>query len=329
MVPTPDPGPPRGLDAAALARLLGDQSGVVSRAQVVACGGAPHDLGRLVRRRELVRVLPGVFVDHTGRPTWLQRAWAGCLYYEPAALAGPSALRAVSGPGWRHHDDSGPVDLALDVSRRCVDAPGYRVRRVTGLAAKVQWNMSPPRIRVEEAALDEALRQPSRFAMIGVLADICQSRRTTAHRVLEAAGERGRLTDRSLLCGVLADIADGTCSTLEHAYLDLVERAHGLPVGRRQQPGSSERSGVLRDVDYDPLLFLVELDGRLFHDTSGQRDRDLDRDLDAAVDGRRTVRLGWGQVIDRPCRTAARVAALLARAGWTGTPTRCGPDCRL
>lgn len=295
----------------------------------MASGGAPHDLGRLVRRRQLVRVLPGVFVDHTGEPTWLQRAWAGCLYYGPAALAGPSALRAVAGPGWQHHDDAGPVHLAIDASRRCADAPGYRVRRVVRLETKVQWNLSPPRIRVEEAALDEALRQPTRFAMIGVLADVCQSRRTTAQRMLEAAGQRDRLADRAWLCGILADIADGTCSMLEHAYLDRVERAHGLPVGQRQRPGTSELSEVLRDVDYDPLPCLVELDGRLFHDTAGQRDRDLDRDLDAAVDGRRTVRLGWGQVIDRPCRTAARVAALLARTGWTGTPTRCGPDCQL
>ncbi|MGI8522565.1 MAG: hypothetical protein ACR2K3_04535 [Nocardioides sp.] len=60
-------------------RLLAVQSGVVSRAQVLAAGGTDADLARLVRRRELVRLHEGVFVDHTGQPTWQQRAWAAVL----------------------------------------------------------------------------------------------------------------------------------------------------------------------------------------------------------------------------------------------------------
>lgn len=318
-----------GLDADALDLLLRDQSGVVSRSQLHGLGAAPHDIERLLRQRSLARVLPGVYVNHTGDPTWVQRAWAGCLYYEPAALTGLSALRAVAGPGWRRHDDGGPIHVAIDRTRRREDVSGYRVRRVSGVEAKAQWNTSPPRVRIEEAALEVAGQQPTRFAMIGVLADVCQSRRTTAQRILEAAQRRPRLRDRAWLCDVLADIAAGACSVLEHAYLEQVERAHDLPVAERQRPASSELGGVLRDVDYHPLPCVVELDGRVFHDTAGQRDRDLDRDLDAAIDGRRTVRLGWGQVFDRPCRTAARIAALLAQRGWTGTPTRCGPDCRL
>jgi hypothetical protein len=71
---------------------------------------------------------------------------------------------------------------------------------------------------------------------------------------------------------------------------------------------------------------LVELDGRLFHDTAAARDSDLDRTLDAAVAGRLTVRLGWGQVSDRGCLTASRIGALLRRRGWSGEPTRC-PTC--
>jgi len=328
-MPDMDDPAEKAYDAAALDRLLRDQSGVVSRAQIHGVGGAPHDLERLLRRRSLSRLLPGVFIDHTGEPTWLQRAWGGCLYYAPAALCGSSGLRAVAGPGWRRHDDAGPVHVAIDLARRRGDVPGYRVRRMAGLDAKVQWNTSPPRVRVEESALDLAVEQETRFATIGVLADVCQSRRTTAQRILEVDQRRPRLADRAWLCAVLADLAGGSCSVLEQGYLERVERAHALPTGNRQRPGTSELGGVLRDVDYAPIPCLVELDGRLFHDSAGQRDRDLDRDLDAAVDGRRTVRLGWGQVFDRPCRTASRVARFFQHHGWTGTPSRCGPDCRL
>jgi hypothetical protein len=94
-------------------------------------------------------------------------------------------------------------------------------------------------------------------------------------------------------------------------------------------PTRGGQGQIYRDVDHGDFDLFIELDGRLFHNTAGQRDKDLDRDLDSAVDSKRTVRLGWGQVFDRPCRTAGRVGRLLRQRGWTGTPRACGPDCAL
>ena len=54
------------------------------------------DLARLLR--ELVEVLRGVYVEHTGPPSWQQRAWAAVLRAWPAALADQSAWRAFEGP---------------------------------------------------------------------------------------------------------------------------------------------------------------------------------------------------------------------------------------
>ena len=306
--------------------LLSQQAGVVSRRQVLAGDGRPPDIERMVRRREWARVLPGVYVDHTGEPTWQQRAWAGVLFHWPAALAHDSALRAGAGPGWRKYDDRGTIQLAVDEDRKVVQVAGYRVRRLVRFEEKVQWNLGPPRMRLEEAALDVAAERPTQFEAIEVLADMCQSRRTTAARMLAAAGNRRRLRRRRWLIGVLEDIKEGSCSVLEHGYLDRVERAHALPRGARQVAGRA-RGPLYRDVDYAPFDLVVELDGRLFHDTAGQRDRDLDRDLAAAVDGRRTVRLGWGQVYDRPCWTACQVASLLQARGWQGVVQACGDAC--
>lgn len=53
-----------------LSSLLAFQDGVVSRTQVLECGYQPHDIRRLVRRREWVIVFPGVYVNHTGPLTW-------------------------------------------------------------------------------------------------------------------------------------------------------------------------------------------------------------------------------------------------------------------
>lgn len=119
-----------------------------------------------------------------------------------------------------------------------------------------------------------------------------------------------------------------TCSVLEHGYLDRVVRPHGSPRGRLQAPGINTAGAVFRDVEHPDLDLNVELDGRLFHTSAQDRDRDLERDLDAAdSDGRTTLRLGFGQVYERGCATAAKVGAVMQRQGWNGPVTPCA-DCR-
>lgn len=122
------------------------------------------------------------------------------------------------------------------------------------------------------------------------------------------------------------DVAEGTCSVLEHEYLTRVERAHALPVGSRQVLARHEGRSTWQDVVYADQGVVVELDGRLHHSSVRQRDRDLDRDLAHAVGatGGETLRIGWGQAVDRPCATARAVAAVLTRRGWAGRLGPCG-----
>jgi hypothetical protein len=315
------------MDHAAVDSLLELQSGVISRAQLLGCGAAPHDVKRLIRRRDLNELLPGVYMDHTGAPTWLQRAWAGALARWPAALSGASAIRSVVGPGWRGHDDLGPIELAVARHRTLIARDGYRLRHLTQFEARVQWSTSPPRVRLEDAILQVAADQTSEWQAIGVLTDACGSRRTTPARLLAATDALTRLRRRRFLREVLVDLDSGACSVLEQGYLRLVERPHLLPAAERQVTIRNDRGREYRDVEYRAYLVGLELDGRVYHESASQRDRDLDRDLDAAVAGKAAVRLGWGQVFGRPCLTAERVAALLSANGWIGCASSCGPDC--
>ena len=315
------------LDRTALARLLGQQSGVVSRRQVLDLGGQPHDLRAMVRRRDLVRVHHGVYVNHTGELSWPQRAWAGVLCAWPAALWGPSALRAADGPGRRDSDDR-IIHVAVAGDRHLKSPTDVKLHRVDQFDDRVQWNLSPPRFRYDEAALDVAIVADSEFAAITALARACQTRHTHASRLLASLATRERVPRRYWLASVLRDVESGTHSVLERGYLDRVERAHGLPRPERQATAAGPSNVIYRDVEYAERL-VVELDGRLFHDTATARDQDMDRDLDAAVDGRQTVRLSWGQVFDRPCRTADRIGRLLQQRGWTGALHPCGSRCDL
>lgn len=306
--------------------LLDAQAGVVARRQLLAAGLADHDVRRLVRRRDLVLVHPGVFINHTGDPTWIQRAWAGVLYAWPAALSGDSALRVADGPG-RTRSREGDIRVAVAHHRKVVNRPGLVVERRRSFEGSVLWNLGPPRLRYEDAAIDVAAEANTDLDAIAALASACGGRRTTAARLATSVAARPRLARRGWIEAVLRDVAAGTCSVLEHGYLTRVERAHGLPSARRQLRAVTVSGTVYRDVELTDRL-VVELDGRLFHDSTEARDRDMERDLDACLEGSTTVRLGWGQVFDRPCTTAGKVAQLLALDGWTGHIHPGGPVCR-
>ena len=302
---------------------LDSQAGVVSRAQLRALEIPPHDIRRLIRRRELSVVHPGVYLDHTGDPTWLQRSWAAVLFCWPAALAAESAMRAADGPGRRHGED-GPIRVAISRDRRVVAPAGISVVRTFGLGERVLWNLGPPRMRYDEAALDVALAAQGEFGAIGAVARAVQTQHTTAARMRVALDARSRAPRRDFIAAVLDDVAAGACSVLEHGYLTRVEVPHGLPTAHRQQRGSTSAGVVYRDATYGVLD--LELDGRLFHDTAEARDADFERDLDGAVDGRTAVRLSWGQVFERSCSTAAKVSRLLVARGWPGGRA-CAASC--
>ena len=298
------------------------QDGVVTRRQLVTSGLAPHDVQRLIRRRDLNPVHRGVFVDHTGEPSWRQRAWAAVLYAAPAALWGPSALaslRRTTGA-----DSSGPLHVAVETERRVAGASGVVVHRVVDLRERVVMSSAPWRMQTEEAVLDVAATGTDEFAVIAALTDAVQARLTTPQRLASALGRRARIARRPLMAAVVKDLEEGTESVLEHRYLVQVERPHGLTGGRRQVRRRGSRS--VHDVVYDEPRVIVELDGRPYHSLARDRAADLERDTAALLAGYVPVRLGWGQVVGQPCATAARVAAMLTTRGWSGQLLRC-PAC--
>lgn len=307
------------------------QDGVIARWQAVAAGMTEVDINRKVRRREWVRIHPGVYVTHNGPLTWRQRAWAAVLACWPAALDGPSAIRAHEGPG-RRDVDARAISVMIDHARRVRAPEGVVVRRARRFDTQVQWNLAPPRMRYDDAVIDLADRARNDLDAIAVLADACGGRRTTAHRLRRALEETPRLDRRGWLLAVLADVESGTCSVLEHGYLTRVERPHGLPKGIRQVAATSGGRRMVRDVVYagtrPPWTQVVELDGRLFHDSARARDHDMERDLDTALDRLDTRRLGYGQVFDRSCSTAAKLGRLFQLRGWPGEAVPC-PLCAV
>ena len=317
-----DSSEPRSLDRRELDHLLTRvQDGVVSRRQLVELGARAYEIRRLLRRGELVVVHPGVYVGHNGPLTRAQREWAAVLAHWPAALARRSAL---------HRSSDGPVHVAIDRKRRVVAVPGVVAHRSSHLDERIWWQRCPPVMKIEHAAIDVAAEQADIVASFRVFADVVQTRETSARAIAAALRERHGVPNKPVLLELLEDLATGACSVLEREYLRLAD-AHGLPNSeadgvRRQLRSAGDRTAY-RDVVYEPYDFVVELDGRVFHDNAAARDRDAARDLETlVVEDRTTVRLTYGQVLRDGCRTMSQVGLVLRRRGWAGSVVGC-PDC--
>jgi hypothetical protein len=294
--------------------LLGQQDRVVSRRQALEAGLTRSAIECRLARGAWVVVHPGVYAAQTGPLSWTQRAWAAVLLYWPAALSHESAIGRTSER----------IHVGVDADRHLVERAGITLHRIRGFDDRVFWNLTPPRIQYEHAVLDVA-EDADELDTIAVLAEACSSRRTWSARVAQVLHDRPRSKRRSWFTSLLQDIEHGTCSVLEHRWLE-EERRHGLPEGTRQKPAGESGRRMFRDVEYEEFGCVVELDGRMGHDTSEDRDRDFERDLDAAVERLETVRLSYGQVMGRGCSTAAKVARILGRKGWRGDFMRC-PAC--
>lgn len=302
------------------------QAGVVSRRQVLAAGGTPALIERRLRRRDWVRVHAGIYLDHTGPPSRAQREWAALLRHPGSVLAGRSSLRSDGVVGEVSRREA--VELAVPHGRHLAPEPGLRVTQLRDFGTWARLEATPPRLRVEVAVLMVASATVRQDAAVAVLADAVRQGATTTQRLVAALDDLRRLPRRSLLLEVLTDVAAGAESPLERRYLRDVERAHGLPRGERQVrevvsivQGEPLRR-VVRDVRYRSFTALVELDGQLGHAATQDRWSDLDRDLEAAVNGDATLRPGWQQVL-APCRLALIVGGVLETRGWTGAAHPC------
>jgi len=306
-----------------LTALLRTQGGVVNRRQLVELGLSKPQVQTLLRRRSLTALHPGVYVDHTGVPTYAQRCWAAVLYAEPAALSGRHALPDPPTAAGE------PIDVAIDWSRRVGTRRGIRVTRMRGFDDHVGWNRSPPRLHLETAAVVAADRARTDHDAIALLCRLVGTRRTTAARLGAALDARPRHSRRRLLAALVDDLAAGTHSVLEHGLLDRVLRPHGLPVpSRHQAPVHGRRGAEYRDALFEGLDAHVELDGG-HHDGSTQRDDDADRDLQDIASGLVVPRLRYAQVFGWPCRTARLLGDFFALRGWAGQAQPCSPGCEV
>ncbi|WP_343074376.1 type IV toxin-antitoxin system AbiEi family antitoxin domain-containing protein [Phytoactinopolyspora limicola] len=303
--------------------LLAGQRGVIERRQAMDLGLSTRQIDRLVTSGRWRRVHRGVYATFTGPLSDEATLWAAILRAGRGAVASHQTAAFLDGVC---DDPDDVIHVTVPAGRHIrgrID--GVRVHYAHRLARTRHPTRIPPRTRVEETVLDlvDVALLPREVETWVMRA--CQRRRTTAERLAAALGLRAKIRWRPMLESMLADVDQGAESPLELRHLRRVERAHGLPAGRRQQRVAGRRV-IWVDVDHDEYMLRIELDGRLGHVEDGQF-RDRRRDNVATVDGVATLRYGHADVFGDPCGVAAEQARVLAARGWRGRPRACGSDC--
>lgn len=322
----------RPLAPDALAVLI-DQDDVVTRGQALRLGWTDSALAARLAARRWQRLLPGVYLASGSNPTWAQLAQAAVLYGGPGSVLShqsAAVLHRLVEPGGRPARSAhGPVVITVPAQRR-VRAVGFvQVRRSRW--PERHGALEPAHTPLTRTVLDlfaDAATDDAAIAWLARAFD--QHRGLTAAELLQHRMAQGRMPRRALLLSAVGEVASGARSPLEWRYLRQVERAHRLPSAARQVRRAAEgRSTTVSDVEYLNGALVVELDGRLRHAGSENRWRDLSRDNAVTVQGARTLRYGWHDVVGRPCQVAAQVPTVLAGLGWGGSPRRCGNECTL
>ena len=276
-----------------------------------------HVIARCLDDGQLSTVVRGVYGIGTAAPTFDGLAWTGCLVGGEGSRVGGLAAARLLGLS-----DEAPetVRVVLPAGRRAgrADPRWEFVRERPGVRAG-SGRGSPPRLSVEDTVLD-LCDQCDAEDVVGWVAAAVQRRLTTPKRLRRRVDARDRVRHRRLVLSLIDDVEVGAESPIEIAYLNDVERAHGLLRGDRQRRPVG--STYVTDVKYDPYALLVELDGKLAHQGKG-RFRDMRRDNTHVLLGRPTLRYGHADVLAHPCAMAREVADLLIRCGWGGFPTRC------
>lgn len=312
--------PPRLL---ALARV---QAGMISRQQATLAGMAGSSIRSKVISRRWRHVLPRVYATFTGPMTRDATLWAALLYAgKGAQLSHETAAEIL-----RLTDkQSTLIHVTIPAERRVRPVRGVVIHRSSYLEAG--WRFArgiPPHTWIEETITDLIDAAANFDDAVGWVTAGFQRKLTGEARLRQVMAARKKLRWRDRLDEVIPLAAAGTHSTLEYRYDRDVERAHGLPLARRQVPFvKADGTRGYRDRCYDQYSLVVELDGKRFHEDGSARDRDRSRDNEATVTTGGTLRYGWDDVARTPCGTAAQLFAALRARGYQGTLKPCSAAC--
>ena len=305
---------PDGVDAR-MARLAGEQWGVLSLAELRACGLSSDAIALRARNGRLHPVHRQVYaVGHANLPLE-GRFLAAVKACGPHALL--SHFSAAALWGFVTWDDRYPEVTVPGPGTR-VHA-GLRVHRSSSLAAADVARhdgiplTSPVRTLLDLAAVlgERPLRRATRQAQA--------LHRVNVRQLVQALHRYGPRRGARKLARIVATGPAPTRSELEDAVLDVILRG-GLAHPKVNAPLVLAGRRVVPDFRWPQQRLVIEADGAAWHDNQLAREDDAERQAILEAHGNRVLRVTWDQAVERPGQTLARIRAAGAPSAASGGP---------
>ena len=299
-----------------VAALAAECWGVVSTAELLACGLSYHAIATRRQAGHLHRLHRGVY--GVGHPNL---AWQGDLLAAAKACAPGALLSHFSAAalwGFLDFDENRRPDVTI-ASRCGAWHPGIRVHRTSMLAPRDRARTqsipvtAPARTLLDLAPIldDRALRSLVRRAQ-GL-------KRVNLRQLNEVLTRLGPRRGSRRLAAVIATGPAPTRSVLEDMVLDLLLAGGFAHPDVNKELRIGERR-IIPDFRWPHERLIVEADGSAWHDEKVAREDDAERQALLEACGERVVRVTWAQAVTEPMQTLARVRAAGATA--RNEPTR-------
>lgn len=294
-----------------VARRAADEWGVLSTAELLACGLTYPAITRRRQRGRLHQLHQGVYAVGHPHPPWQGRLLAAAKACGPAALASQFSAAAL----WNFADldeDRYPDVTVLNGGGG--HHAGIQVHRTSALAPRDRARAqgvpvtSPARTLLDLAAIvdERTLRSIVRRAQ--------GERQVNLRQISEVLMRLSPRRGSRPLARVISSGAAPTKSMLEDIVLDLVLNA-GFQHPHVNQPLHIDGRRLVPDFRWPHHRIIVEADSATWHDDKLAREDDAERQALLEAHGERVVRVTWAQAVSQPARTLARIRAAGAPLG--------------
>lgn len=318
-------------------RIITDQHGVISRAQLHEAGATDAQLKWRLARGVWRRVLRGVYTVTTG-PLTREAQYEAALLASGAdgALSHGTAAEEwgfpetivpredrvhVTRPIGRSSRRRGPSDVqtpARPLGPTYLAGselhPGVVVHRSRALRHLVVGT-SQPRVSSADTVIDLAAAAPSAREAFALALRLGTTHAVRLPELRARLDRRRPWRFRTPITDAVDTLTSGVDSMLEAEFVIRVERPFGLPEPTRQEKVIVDGKVRYEDLVYDRPggRLIVRLDGKRFHLAAETRFRDRRRDNAAELGGDSRLIYGWEDVTGASESVAGEILTILER----------------
>lgn len=286
-----------------------DWPAVVTRRQALAAGlGSGAITHRIGTKGRWQRILPGVYLTHTGPATEIERLEAALAYAGPEAIVnGLTACRL-------HELRSAPRGLVVHVllpHRVHRPSVGFvAVRRTKDMPRFAHVN-GVPTASVARAVIDGSRELPDLGAVRALVAESVQRRKTTIVQ-LRYELDHGAMAGSALVRAALREVRAGVRSAAEAAAREFVRRT-GLPepLWNCELYGPNDEWIARPDGYWEEAGAVLEVDSPEWHFTAAGWKWTMERHAHMTSYGLLVMHVAPSRIRDEPEAVAAELRSML------------------